>query len=430
MNPSLRAASVAFLTLGCASVEARSDLQTYLRAPDPNYRWEKRSVSSLPGGKVYDLHLVSQLWQGILWQHRLQYVVPDKCDNPHTAAMLITGGSGSDSDTRLALSTAVAAGSPMAVLYNIPNQPLFNGLNEDALIAYTFGKYLETGDSTWPLLFPMTKSAIRAMDALQAFAVQEGLPAIDRFVVAGASKRGWTTWLTAASGDKRVAGIIPMVYDNLNLGKQMPHQLDTWGRYSEQIEDYTRLGLQAQMATPRGQELGKMVDPHTYRSQIRVPKLIVNGSNDPYWTLDSLNIYWDDLAGPKWVYYAPNSGHGLEKGLFTVQGNAVAFIRSIASGKEPPAVSWSHSNSAAGSRLEMRGTAATTTCRLWTASSSTKDFRKAVWTSAPITSANGLFTAELSFAASGYRAYFGEATTDVAGRKFVTSTQVKILGTK
>ena len=55
----------------------------------------------------------------------------------------------------------------------VPNQPLVfaddpgNQRNEDAIIAYTFDKFLKTQDPTWPLLLPMAKSAVRAMDTIQ-----------------------------------------------------------------------------------------------------------------------------------------------------------------------------------------------------------------------------------------------------------------------
>jgi putative ABC transport system permease protein len=56
----------------------------------------------------------------------------------------------------------------------------------------------------------MTKAAVRAMDAVQAALAEGGLPHVEKFVVAGGSKRGWTTWLAAAV-DPRVAAIAPIV---------------------------------------------------------------------------------------------------------------------------------------------------------------------------------------------------------------------------
>src|SRR5258705_3204885 len=103
-----------------------------------------------------------------------------------------------------------------AVITHVPNQPLYNGKSEDALIAYTLDQYLKTGDETWPLLFPMAKSAIRGMDAVQAPAEKEFNQRIEKFVVAGASKRGWTTWLTGAV-DPRVKAIEPIVIAMLNM---------------------------------------------------------------------------------------------------------------------------------------------------------------------------------------------------------------------
>src|SRR5438093_4658446 len=102
--------------------------------------------------------------------------------------------------------------APVAFLYHIPNQPLLDGKKEDALIAETFVRYLKTKDGAWPLLFPMVKSLVRAMDALQDFCKKELGLEIRRFIVSGASKRGWTTWLTGAV-DPRVEAIVPVVID-------------------------------------------------------------------------------------------------------------------------------------------------------------------------------------------------------------------------
>ncbi len=409
---------------------ARADLKSYLAAPDPGYKWEKTLERKAASGSTYELRLTSQTWQGIVWTHKILVVVPGKLEYPGVAALHITGGSGGGvGEALLAATLASRTGTMVAVLYDIPNQPLFGGKHEDDLIAHTFEQYLATGDDTWPLLFPMAKSAIRAMDALQEFAKKEGMAPLDRFIVNGASKRGWTTWMTAASGDKRVAAIIPIVYDNLNLGKQMPHQLEAWGAYSPQIDDYTRRGLQAKLETEAGHKLMTMVDPYTYRKAFTMPKLIVNGTNDPYWTQDSLNLYWDDIPGPKWVTYSPSSGHGLEN-MTPVLNAAVGFVRSIASGKQPPKVEWQRQTTDAGARITVKSTPAAPAAYLWTVRSTTQDFRKSKWEYSALTATNGEYVANVARPDSGYLAAFVQVETDVAGKPCPFSTQMVILKAK
>src|SRR5262249_41442051 len=161
------------------------------------------------------------------------------------------------------------------------------------LVVYTWLKYLETGDSSWPLHFPMAKAVLKAMDAIQEFGRQAGAPPVTSFLVHGASKRGWTTWLAGASRDSRIKAIGPMGIDVLYVRKQAPPQLEACGKPSEQVKDYTLAGIQQKLETPEGQGLMELEDPYSYRDRLTLPKLLILGTNDRYWSQDSLNLYWD-----------------------------------------------------------------------------------------------------------------------------------------
>jgi PhoPQ-activated pathogenicity-related protein len=60
-----------------------------------------------------------------------------------------------------------------------------------------------------------------------------------------------------------------------------------------------------------------------------MPKLLLLGTNDPYWTVDSLRHYWHDLPEPKWLFQTPNAGHDLGGGGDATQTLA-AFFEMIA----------------------------------------------------------------------------------------------------
>jgi len=99
--------------------------------------------------------------------------------------------------------------------------------SEDAIIAYTWWHFLTQNISApyWLLRMPMTKASVKAMDAIQALTSKMNhIPTITNFVVAGASKRGWTTWTTAVV-DPRVSAIVPIVIPILNMVPNLNHQV-------------------------------------------------------------------------------------------------------------------------------------------------------------------------------------------------------------
>ncbi|UCH35867.1 MAG: phenylacetic acid degradation protein [Armatimonadota bacterium] len=415
-----------------APVAAEDMLAQYVNAPDPTCRWEKGPAAWDDTGSLSDILLTSQTWRGITWKHLLRLAIPAEVKYPGWMLLYITGGSGEARPGRRegqdaeAIAIARAIEAPVAVLYRVPNQPLFDGMVEDEIISYTFQNYMMDADPTWPLLFPMTKSAARAMDALQQYAKREWQQEIHSFVVFGHSKRGWTTWLTAAADrGKRVKAIAPAVFDNLNIREQMPHQVELWGAYSEEIDDYSSKGLTELLDTPRGRMLVTSVDPYTFRANLTMPKLILNGSNDPYWATDALNYYWDDLVGPKYVLYAPNRGHGI-MGSECVPNTLSAFFRTVAAGKAMPEISWTRQVEGDTVTLTIKAPQATG-ARAWAATADDLDFRPQTWRSTEMAGGNGVFTVTIARPADKNIAVFGEADFTADGRAFTLSTQNAIL---
>lgn len=379
-------AIASLISLSAAS--ARADLHAYVKQEDNSYRWEQEGKTEALGVTIHTLKLHSQTWQGILWTHRLEIVEPAETtiDHPETALVYIGGGSNGDTprngDRMVGMALAKAARARVVILNHVPNQPLMGDRKEDALIAETFIRYLNSKDVSWPLLFPMAKSAVRAMDATQEWAKKAGKPAIEKFVVTGASKRGWTTWLSGAA-DPRVIAIAPMVIDTLNLGSQGQNQLKVWGKYSEQIHDYVERGLMQTALTPEGEVLWKMVDPFTYREGrlAQIPKVLVNGTNDRYWTQDASRLYFNELKGPKAICYLPNAGHGLEKNREWALNTVAGLYRMAATGKSIPKIEWSLLENPASTEygIAVKADPKPKAMRVWAAQSKSRDIRQAEW---------------------------------------------------
>lgn len=413
--------------------QSSSLLVSYVTRDDGAFSWVREGKTETPlGVTIHELRLTSQKWKDIIWQHTLLVVQPSKVTTD-TAVLFITGGtteSRGDTQTRLLTATIAAQiQAIVAVLFAVPNQPLFNGLTEDNLIAHTFVKVLETGDKEWACLLPMTKSAVKAMDAVQQFAEKELGLKINGFVVTGASKRGWTTWLTATADPKRVKGIAPIVYDNLNIPAQMRHQKEVFGDYSEQIREYAERGLlDLVVSDGKVQELVQLVDPYFYRERLTMPKLIINGTNDRYWALDAANFYFDDLLGEKYILYVPNAGHSLEGGLDRVLRTFVAFFNKVTGRIKFPKLQWRWEAEGNSKMLTIRSEPMPKEVLIWTAKAPTRDFRDAKWSSQTLSVSNGEFKFTLNSPERGYLAAFAEVVYEIGGQQFSLCTTIRIVG--
>jgi PhoPQ-activated pathogenicity-related protein len=398
--------------------------------------------------------MTSQRWRSPsevdrpLWKHWLVIVIPDTVQSD-TAFLWITGGNNGGAAPASA-STAVRdlareTGTVAAELSMVPNQPLsFTGGGgaryEDEIIAFTFDRFLATADGTWPALLPMVKSAVRAMDTIQAHvpAATGGAVQVERFVVGGASKRGWTTWLTAAV-DARVAGIVPVVIDVLNMDEQMAHHRAVYegvtshivGGYSDAIHDYVDLNVIQRMDTPEGQALLAIVDPYEYRDRLSLPKCLINATGDQFFVPDSAQFYVARLEGPKCLRYVPNTNHSVS-GTPAALAALGVFYEAMLDGAPLPRFSWT---AGPGPSIRIETVDAPLEAKLWQATNLVnRDFRLygagPVWTSSSLPGDGaGVYVGRVALPPSGFRGFFVELTFARGGSTpWALTTEIAVVG--
>lgn len=417
-----------------SEITASTALASYLENNDDSYSWELAGSFQIGDVRGYDLILTSQTWRGITWKHQLTILAPAEISN-NGALLFITGGSlrgetvslkdkTNELTQRFAL-TAAQNKAIVSIIRQVPNQPLYGDLTEDELISFTLHNFQEDGDYTWPLLFPMVKSAVKAMDAVQEFAGKELGHKPDSFVVSGASKRGWTTWLTGAM-DERVAAIAPMVIDVLNMPVNLEYQIEVWNEYSPQIQDYVNLEIPQQVHTEAGAAITTMVDPYSYREDLTMPKMILIGTNDEYWPVDAVKHYFDSLTGENYLHYVPNAGHDLGDGVQAFR-TLDAFFGYTLQNRERPACSWTAREKRKKAKIHVEGSPGELVGAIfWSADSEDRDFRDEQWDGEKLDApASAEITVTAPFPDSGYEAFYIDLEyKDPSGRTFTKSTRV------
>jgi PhoPQ-activated pathogenicity-related protein len=440
--------AVPLLTVGLMAVAFAEDLprrtalDDYIEKPDDSYSWKITSTKTVDGMKTVIVDMVSQTWRTkkdvnrTEWRHWLTVSIPEKATSD--IGMLFIGGGynaeGPRSNER-AEAIAKATGTVVAQLGMVPNQTLIfhddgKERTEDDLIGYTWDQFLKTGDPTWPARNPMVKSAVRAMDTMTALMAseEEGGLAVDRFVVAGGSKRGWTTWLTGAVDD-RVVGIIPIVIDVLNADVSMRHHFAAYGFWAPNVGNYVDHKIMHRMDHPRLKELYKLVDPYSYRHRLTMPKLVLNAAGDQFFLPDSSKFYWNKLRGENYLRYVPNGDHGLDDTDATE--SIIAFYSLIVAGKKPPTFQWTEDEDGT---LHVLVRDKPEEVRLWQSNNpEARDFRVETlgrkYTSTIIKpDEDGLYRSDVATPDKGWTAYFLELTYDVgAPTALKLTTNVKVI---
>jgi PhoPQ-activated pathogenicity-related protein len=420
-----------------APATARSSqtaLDRYVAAPDSSYAW--KSLRDLPAEGVTAtlLEMTSQRWlteqevERPLWSHWITVVRPARVTSD-VGLLFISGGSNERQPPARPPAWLVDAardtGTVTAELRLVPNQPVIfrddptkKPRSEDDMIAYTWDKFLRTGDDRWPARLPMTKSAVRAMDTVTAFAKspEGGGHSVARFVVSGASKRGWTAWTTAAV-DRRVVAVAPAVIDMLNVEPSFVHHWRAYGAWSDAVNDYVHHGIMDWMGTPEFRALMKIEEPFEYRDRLTLPKLMLNASGDQFFLPDSSQFYFDELRGEKHLRYVPNASHSLDKSdaLQTLQ----AFYGSIVTNTPRPEVRWTFEKDGA---IKVVAKQRPDSVQLWQATNaSARNFRLdvigAAYTSTTLAPEGpNTWIGRVPAPASGWSAYFVEMTFPTGGK--------------
>jgi PhoPQ-activated pathogenicity-related protein len=406
---------------------AENALARYVGKLDTNYTWYQHDSDSHFGWTKYTLRMTSQQWRNseevdrVLWEHDVGIIEP--WFGSKKVLLFVNGGDNGDPPEEVPSEIALASwltGIKYAQVDQVPNQPLKfsdennNGRKEDEILGYALDKALSTGDQEWVVHMAMAKAAIRAMDV-----VQEKLGTVEDFMVAGASKRGWTTYLASAI-DPRVKAMVPISIDIPNLRENMKHHWEAYGFYAPAVDDFVDFDLLCRMedpTEPHAEDVVKIVDPLTYFPKYTMPKLILVSVGDQFFLPDSSRFYYSDLPGVKNLRCTVNTDHSQEQAVEELLLFALSWAEKAMYRKPLPEFTWKFESEGS---IRVETQTVPKAVRLWQAHNpDARDFRLEsigpVWTSSPLSDqGDGVFIGYVSKPQTGWTAFLVELDFDDA----------------
>jgi len=124
-------------------------------------------------------------------------------------------------------------------------------------------------DIAWIPRLPMVKAGYQVMRAVQEFAIKEGIIEENPgWIVAGASKRGWTSFLSGAVNcttcAAKVVGIAPLVPIVPDIQADVHRQWQSLDGFTFAFQDYVDENLTTELDGPEMTAAFKIADPVNY----------------------------------------------------------------------------------------------------------------------------------------------------------------------
>ncbi|WXT36472.1 PhoPQ-activated protein PqaA family protein (plasmid) [Salmonella enterica subsp. enterica serovar Infantis] len=405
-----------------------------------------------PGVMLQRFNLNSQTWspQGVVsperWQNGVDIYIPDSAREKNALVVINNGSNNNGSGTPVAPTNfneeelsriAIATRTVVISVSNVPNQVLsYQGvttpLGEDNSVAYSWKLFI--GDThkyqDASLHIPMAASVSQAFRLAKKELTQQN---INKFIVTGASKRGWAAWLTALS-DPDVGAVVPFAMDLLNTQKSLEHMYQSYGKnWPVAFYPYYNQGIDQQVGTDKFARLMRLEAPFTYLNtdmgdRLKIDKYIINASGDDFYVPDNSHFYYGLLPGSKSLRVVPNSTHN---GILSVaEQSLITFVNRFQEKQKLPEITENVQSRGDGKKeLVVNFSEKPVAILQWTARNpAARDFRYACdikYNSVPVSLATGDNTLSISLTTpdSGWQATYIEATfTD----GYVATTQVYI----
>ncbi|HEB6532204.1 TPA: PhoPQ-regulated protein [Salmonella enterica subsp. enterica serovar Havana] len=405
-----------------------------------------------PGVMLQRFNLNSQTWspQGVVsperWQNGVDIYIPDSAREKNALVVINNGSNNNGSGTPVAPTNfneeelsriAIATRTVVISVSNVPNQVLsYQGvttpLGEDNSVAYSWKLFI--GDThkyqDASLHIPMAASVSQAFRLAKKELTQQN---INKFIVTGASKRGWAAWLTALS-DPDVGAVVPFAMDLLNTQKSLEHMYQSYGKnWPVAFYPYYNQGIDQQIGTDKFARLMRLEDPLTYLNtdmgdRLKIDKYIINASGDDFYVPDNSHFYYGLLPGSKSLRVVPNSTHN---GILSVaEQSLITFVNRFQEKQKLPEITENVQSRGDGKKeLVVNFSEKPVAILQWTARNpAARDFRYACdikYNSVPVSLATGDNTLSISLTTpdSGWQATYIETTfTD----GYVATTQVYI----